>query len=143
MLPALSTRRFQIPTLTMTPQIHREIDGLFDRFFGEFANNGHSLPVRNGMVPVAVWEDAQAVHVEVELPGMSHEDVEVVVHQGQLRIWGERQPHTDNRTYWCNERLYGKFERSITLPETIDPETIEAQMRDGILSVQFQKQALV
>jgi HSP20 family protein len=92
----------------------REVDDLFGRFFGDAAGNGNGGMTRR-------------------------DDLEVVVHQGSLRIWGERKSTEDNRNYWYNERNFGRFERLITLPDAVNSETIEAEMRDGILSVKLMK----
>ena len=81
----------------------------------------------------------QNVYVEVEVPGLCRDDLEVVVHQGVLRIWGERKATEDSRNYWYNERSFGRFERLITLPDVVDSETIDAEMHDGILSVKLMK----
>lgn len=139
MLPALSTRRFGLPVFPASAEFHREIDGLFDRFFGGLAGNGPVGMTRGWNAPVAIWDDEKHVYVEVEIPGLCHDDLEVVVHQGNLRIWGERKSVSENRNYWYNERTYGRFERLISLPDVVDPNSIEAEMRDGVLSVKLTK----
>ena len=136
MLPALSTRRFSLPMVPATSVFRREVDDLFDRFFGDF--NGSSM-TRGWNAPVAIWDDEQYVYVEVEVPGLSRDELEVVVHQGSLRIWGERKTTEENRNYWYNERTFGRFERLITLPDVVDSETIAAEMHDGVLSVKLTK----
>ncbi len=138
MLPALSTRRFGLPVLPASSQFHQEIDGLFDRFFGDFAN-GNGGMTRGWNASVAIWDDEKHVYLEVEIPGLCQDDLEVVVHQGNLRIWGERKTASENRNYWYNERMYGRFERLISLPDVVDPDSIEAQMRDGVLSITLTK----
>lgn len=139
MLPALSTRRFSTSMLPVSSVFRSEVDDLFNRFFGDVAGNGNGGMTRGWNAPVAIWDDAQHVYVEVEVPGLCRDDLEVVVHQGSLRIWGERRAAEDNRNYWYNERNFGRFERLITLPDVVDSETIEAEMREGILSVKLMK----
>jgi HSP20 family protein len=119
--------------------LRREVADLFDRFLGDSGGNGNGGMTRGWNVPVAIWDDEQHVYVEVEVPGVSRDDLDVVVHQGILRIWGERKAAEDSRNYWYNERSFGRFERLITLPDVVDSETIDAEMHDGILSVKLRK----
>lgn len=139
MLPALSTRRFSLPTFSPSHSFRQEVDRLFDQFFGNTPGTPESTMTRGWNAPVAIWDDDQHVYVEVEIPGLCQDDLEVVVHQGNLRIWGERKTPQEERNYWYNERMHGRFERVISLPDVIDPDSIEAQMRDGILYVTLQK----
>ena len=137
MLPTLSTRRMTFPTLPAPSMFRKEVDELFDRFFGDVV--GTANMTRGWVVPVAIWDDDQYVYVEMEVPGLSQNDVEVVVHQGNLRVVGERKAPTENLNYWHNERMFGRFERLIALPEVVDPESIDATMHDGILAVKLMK----
>lgn len=139
MLPALSTRRFSLPALSASNSFRHEIDQLFDQFFGSFSGPGESALARGWNAPVSIWDDEQHVYVEVEVPGMSQDDLEVVVQDGYLRIRGERKMPQGERNYWYNERTMGRFERVISLPDVIDADSIEAQVRDGILAVTLQK----
>jgi HSP20 family protein len=117
----------------------QEVDNLFDRFFGDFNGSNGASMTRGWNAPVAIWDDEKYVYVEIEVPGLGRDELEVVVHQGNLRIWGERKTTEENRNYWYNERTFGRFERLITLPDVVDPETIEAEMHDGVLSVKLTK----
>lgn len=139
MLPALSTRRFSLPALSASNSFRHEIDQLFDQFFGSFSSSGEPALARGWNAPVSIWDDEQHVYVEVEVPGMSQDDLEVVVQDGYLRIRGERKTPQGERNYWYNERTMGRFERVISLPDVIDADSIEAQVRDGILAVTLQK----
>jgi len=138
MLPALMTRRFAFPVLSASSAAHSDVDEFFNRFFGDSAQNGKS-PTRGWTAPVAVWDDEKHVYLEVEIPGVGRDDLEIVIHQGNLRICGERKSADESRNYWYNERTYGRFERQIALPDVVDSESIEAELRDGILSVKLQK----
>jgi len=139
MLPALSTRRFSLPTHSTSKSFRHEIDQLFDQFFGSVSSPAELALARGWNAPVSIWDDEQHVYVEVEVPGMSQDDLEVLVQDGYLRIRGERKtPHAE-RNYWYNECTPGRFERVISLPEIIDADSIEAQVRDGILAVTLRK----
>lgn len=139
MLPALSTRRFGLPMLPASSVFRKEVDDLFDRFSGDFGGDGNRGMTRGCNAPVGIWDDEKHVYVEVEIPGMYRDDLEVVIHQGNLRIGGDRKPAADDRNYWYNERVFGRFERLISLPDVVDPDSIEAEMHNGILSVKLMK----
>lgn len=139
MLPAPSSRRFALPILPASSVFRREVDDLFGRFFGDFGGDGNGGMTRGWNAPVAIWDDEKHVYVEFEVPGLCRDDLEVVVHQGNLRIWGERKIADESRNYWHNERTYGRFERLIALPDVVDPDSIEAKLYDGILSITLQK----
>jgi len=109
-----------------------EMDRWFDRFF-----NGDTVTAWNS--PMALWEEGDRVYIEFEFPGVKKEDLEVVVQNGKLTIAGERKPAQGQRNYWHNERRYGRFERVFTLPETIDAESIKAELNGGLLLVTLAK----
>lgn len=139
MLPAISTRRFSQPSFNGSASLRREVDGLFDQFFGNLAGYAQGGMTRGWDAPVAIWDDTEHVYLEIEVPGLGQDDIEVVMHHGNLRICGERKLPEGERSYWHNERTYGRFERIIALPDIVDAESIEAQMRDGLLSVTLHK----
>lgn len=129
MLPVLST-----PRLGSLLSAHREMDQWFDRFL-----NGAGSDVRSTFVPLAVWEDEKYLHFEAELPGCTIEDVDLTVHQGLLRLAYTRKAPDENRRYWLNERGFGSYQRTISLPDTVDPESISAELNAGILHVTLAK----
>jgi HSP20 family protein len=110
----------------------RDMDRLFDQLFKPF--NGST----GWAAPMAVWEDESQVYVEAEVPGVSQDAIDVTVHNGQLHISCERRA-PEGRQFAYNERQYGRFERRLSLPDTVDTDSIKAEMRDGILSVTLAK----
>ena len=72
-----------------------------------------------------------------DLPGMKKEDVRVEIRDDQLVLEGERryENEEDRVGMFRSERSYGRFYRSIPLPEGVNPELAEAQFRDGVLEV--------
>lgn len=108
----------------------------FQKAFGN-GGSGQRLVAR-GYAPLSVWEDQQQLHVEVDLPGLQPGDVEVTVDDGKLSIRGERQP-SQSAPGRYEERAFGRFERVIALADTIDPTSVEAQLRDGVLRVTLSK----
>lgn len=116
----------------------REIDRVFDRFFGQ-ANNmvGPWSPA------VDVRETKDAIEVVAELPGLRSEDVEVNVENNVLSISGEKKQEVSEGNpeseYHLVERRCGRFERSFTLPRSVDPEKIAARFDHGLLTVTLPK----
>jgi len=80
-------------------------------------------------------------HIEVELPGVKKEEVNIEVDGNVLSISGERsvkEEHKDEN-YHKVESRFGRFSRSFTLPEKVDVSNIEAEFVNGILEVQIPK----
>ena len=109
-----------------------ELDTLFNQFFrSEGATTWHA--------PVSIWEAENTFHVEADAPGVTKEDVEITFDKGTLQISLERKPPEGERTSWHNERGYGKVSRSFSLPDTVDPNTITAELTNGVLHVTITK----
>jgi HSP20 family protein len=87
-----------------------------------------------------VREDAQAFHVEAEVPGLKLEDVEVTFMDGELSIRGERKDlPVEGAEYHLRERRVGSFGRTVRLPVDVDADRILASMEDGILTLTLPK----
>jgi len=92
----------------------------------------------SSFVPVVNTREGEfAYHVELDLPGIKKEDINVDVNDNVLTISGERKlkEEAKEEDYYKVESLYGKFSRSFTLPEKIDVENIHAESSDGVLEV--------
>jgi len=83
--------------------------------------------------------------MRAEIPGMKQEDINVSVVGDTLTIRGEKKAEAEvkEENYYCCERSYGRFFRSIALPSTIDAKKIEASYEDGVLEVSLPKAAEV
>lgn len=90
---------------------------------------------------VDIFEEESAIVLQAEVPGMKSEDIHVSVDNGVLSLSGERTFESDEKreNYHRIERGYGAFTRSFVLPKTVDPEGIEADLRDGVLSLRLPK----
>ena len=88
-------------------------------------------------------EGEYAYHVEIDLPGIKKEDIEITTEDNVLTISGERKMKEEVKEddYYKVESAYGKFSRSFTLPEKIDVENIHAESKDGVLEVVIPKVA--
>ena len=109
-----------------------EVDQLLGQFF-------RPEEVSGWRAPASIWEAENVFHVEVDAPGVSKENVELTFEKGTLQISLERKTPEGERTNWHNERGYGKVSRSVALPETIDPNTITAELTNGVLHVTITK----
>ena len=119
--------------------LRREIDRLFEDTFGRDVSRSGWVP------PVDVREDGKEIVLEIELPGIKREDVEVTAENGVLTIRGEKQNRTHESgegRYHVIERSYGSFMRSFQLPNGVDEQRIEAEFVDGLLAVRVPKAAL-
>jgi HSP20 family protein len=86
--------------------------------------------------PVNIFRKQDATIVRAELPGVRPEDISITVEGHQLTLAGERRPpETPNMAFHRRERPWGKFSRSIVLPEELDTERVEAQFRNGVLTL--------
>jgi HSP20 family protein len=106
-------------------------------------------PLRNIGQRVADWfaprSDASALEdyyeINVELPGVKTEDVDVSVEDNSLTVRGEKRYEREEtgRTYFFSEREYGAFQRTFRLPPDADGEKIDAEFSDGILRLKVAK----
>jgi HSP20 family protein len=90
------------------------------------------------MVPeLDVRENANAITVEAELPGVEEKDVSVTLANGVLTIKGEKKSEKEEKSdsYYLAERSFGSFERSVRLPDTVDETKVEAKFDKGVLKV--------
>jgi HSP20 family protein len=120
--------------------LRRDIDRLFEDTFGSGTTGGF-----NWNPAVDIRETGNELRLDVELPGIKPEDVEVTAENGVLTIRGEKQSERkegDNARYHVVERSYGAFMRSFQLPPGLDDERIEATYDNGILSIHIPKSAL-
>jgi HSP20 family protein len=95
------------------------------------------------MPAIDVVENEKTYEVTAELPGMDEKNIEVKVANGILTMKGEKQQEKQEKKtdYYLQERHYGSFERSFEIPESVDPDKIEATFRKGVLTVTLPKKA--
>lgn len=86
-------------------------------------------------------EGDDAYYVDVDLPGISKEDINIDVDENVLSVSGERKVKEEYKddNYYKVESVYGKFERSFTLPDDADADKIEAASKDGVLEITIPK----
>lgn len=126
-----STRWSPFEELT---SLHREMDRLFGRAYGE---SGTEAGVFAPALDVASGKDAW--HIRVALPGVDPKGVQIDLAGDTLTIRGERtrtQPAGNDKTHaHLTEIAYGRFERTLTLPDAIDSEKVAATYNNGMLEL--------
>lgn len=119
--------------------LRREIDRLFEDTFGRGEGGTSFTPA------VDIRESQNELRLDVELPGLNPDDVEITAENGVLTITGEKQTERkegEESRYHVVERSYGSFMRSFQLPQGLDESKIEATCNNGILSIHIPKSAL-
>ena len=119
--------------------IQGEMNRLFDSFFGRPATvaAGERL-----WAPLAdMYETKDDLLVTLELPGVREKDVHVSITGDMLTVKGERRFESDvkDEGYYRLERVYGKFERSVSLPIPVQADKVKATYRDGVLEIRLPK----
>lgn len=91
--------------------------------------------------PVDIFEQADAIRILAEVPGVKPENVSISVEGNTLTIHGTKDQIAEERTERVHryERSYGAFERTFTLPATVDASSIKASYENGVLTVTLPK----
>lgn len=116
-------------------QMNRLLDLAWSKESGEELREGVWQP------PVDIFEDENSVVIKVELPGIDQKDIEVRIEDNTLTLRGERKHDTDvkKENYHRIERYYGGFQRSFSLPHTVDQEKVKAACERGVLTITLPK----
>ncbi len=127
-------RRFRSPSLWRElDRMQREMNRLFDGYSPRTMQQATSYPLVN------LWADEESVLLKAEVPGVKGEDLEISIEENTLIISGERikESMPENGSYHRRERGAGKFTRSINLPFRVPQDKVEAEMKNGILTVKL------
>jgi HSP20 family protein len=93
------------------------------------------------MPAVDVYEEKDDVVVKAEIPGLSKEEIEVMLTDSTLTIKGEKkkEEETKEKNYYCSERSSGSFSRHLELPAEVKTDQAKASFKDGILEIRLPK----
>lgn len=130
---------------SMMRQLSRDMDRLFDSFFGPSFGSS-PWGAREDWDAPTLWSpqiDVQrredALVVKADLPGVRKEDLKIDIDDNALVISGQRQEEHEeggqDQGYQVYERSYGSFYRAIPLPQDVNADDIQAEMREGVLKV--------
>jgi len=124
----------------------QELRGIQERmnqlFRGSFAGYGDDTLTSGAWAPaVDIYETPETVEMTFEIPGVNQKDIKVNIENNLLTVSGERKfEHEDKRNNFHRlERSYGAFQRSFTVPSTVDPNKINAVFENGLLRLTLAK----
>jgi HSP20 family protein len=108
---------------------------------GEFDGQLRDSAAASWVPPVDIVEEADAIRIVTELPGVKPENVKISLENNVLTIQGTKEQVADERAERVHryERTFGAFERSFTLPSTVDANAIKATYEHGVLTVTLPK----
>jgi HSP20 family protein len=126
----------------MFGSLHDEIDKVFQDFtksVGLTREQGNGPGFLSPKIDVA--ETDKALEITAELPGVDLADVDVAITENRITIQAEKKSDKEDKSkdYHLVERAHGKFIRSMALPFAVDPDKVEAQFKNGILTVTLPK----
>jgi HSP20 family protein len=121
----------------------RELDNMqkvFNNYYVDKTANTNTA-ISTFTPQVNTREGEFAYHIDVDLPGIKKEDINIDIKENTLTISGERNTKEEvkEEDYYKVETLFGKFQRVFTLPENIDVENITASSENGVLEVLIPK----
>jgi HSP20 family protein len=113
---------------------------LYDDMMDELASMFNRRPFSDwgwGSVKVDVCEDKSGVTVQADLPGLNEDDIDITLQGSLLTIRGEKKSEKEekDKNYYMIERSFGSFSRSITLPYPADVNQVEAEYKQGVLTI--------
>ena len=114
----------------------------FNRLFNEsYRTHGDESAMTAWAPAVDIYETPNELVVKADLPDVDEKDIDVRVENNLLTIRGERkfEKSVSEDNYLRVERTYGTFSRSFSLPNTVNPEAIAAEYKNGVLKVTLPK----
>jgi len=129
----------------------RRMEKEMERFFGDgpWGRFGFGWPRRSRLADVPesiepvidLYEEKGDVVVKAEIPGIEKKDLDINLSDNILTIKGEKKKEEEVKEegYYCSERMFGSFLRSIEVPRDIVVEKVSAHFKDGVLEVRLPK----
>jgi len=115
-------------------QLQNEVNRIFERY-DESRQEPAAFP------PLNLWENENGFHLQAELPGVELADLDITVTgPKQLTIKGQRKPvELKGSAAHRQERMFGNFVRTVTLPTSIDADQVDARLENGVLKLELPK----
>src|SRR3954466_7674344 len=121
--------------------LQNEMNRLFGSFFDTPTTSMNGAGVRRWLPPMDLVETDEHFVLRADLPGVPADAVDVQLEDNVLTVSGQREAEHEGRKegYYRVERSFGRFQRSLTLPEGVDPEAISASFERGVLEIRIPK----
>jgi HSP20 family protein len=119
--------------------LQSDMNRLFDRFF-DTRGNGSSA-ARRWIPAMDLAETEDHLVLRGDLPGLTEDDIDIEIKDGVLTVSGERKAENEEKSegYYRVERAFGSFSRSLTLPQGVEADKVEAKFDKGVLEVRIPK----
>ncbi|GAQ94744.1 HSP20 family protein [Thermodesulfovibrio aggregans] len=118
-------------------EIRKEMDRLFEEFLSPVRRR--KTVTAEGIISpnVDIFERGNELVIQVEIPGVDKQDIDLTITDDRLLIKGEiKKPEgVSEEDYILNERSYGPFSRTINLPSDVDKSSVKANLRNGLLEI--------
>lgn len=131
--------RWSPTTTSLTWDPFREMERMVRSFFPELRSLTDTW---TEFAPALdMYEKPEALCIEVDLPGLTKDEVQVRIENGVLYIQGERKAPqgVSHDRYYCHERWSGSFYRAVTLPDFVDTQAVTAEFQNGVLRIVLPK----
>ena len=99
---------------------------------------------RNGFPALNIGGTPDSVEIYAFAPGLDPKSIDVTIERGVLSLAGERTtglPSEDGKSIHINERFSGRFRRSVSLSDDVDPDRVDARYTDGVLHISIKRRA--
>lgn len=117
--------------------VFRETDGISPEINDVYGNFPLSIINRYATPRTDIYQTEKEIIVKSEIPGLSREDMEVLIEDTYIRLSGQKKrvKTREDEEIYRSEQFYGSFSRIIPLPSEVQPDLAVAEYRDGILTV--------
>jgi HSP20 family protein len=122
----------EVETMLMRTDPFRELDRLTQQVFGT-----QGTMARPAVMPMDAWRDGDAFVVELDLPGVAAESIDLDVERNVVTVRAERPAPKDDTEMLAAERPRGVFSRQLVLGDTLDTEHISAEYDGGVLTLRI------
>jgi len=127
----------EFPRLNFDPFVElRRMQSEMNRLF-----SGYSAATARDFPPINIWLGENSVVLTAELPGVTHDDVNISLQEDVVTLEGKREPKAkqENASWQRRERAYGTFSRAVQLPFHVDADKVQARFNNGILELELQR----
>ena len=137
----LTTRNYSREAGTGLSHLSDRIQRVLNETLGGLDWQYQDSAAASWVPPVDVFEEADCIRITAEIPGVKPEDVKISLEGNLLTVHGTKQQEAEEKTERVHryERTYGAFERSFTLPSSVEPTDIKATYDNGVLTVLLPK----